>query len=98
VPLVAWLALSIVILNVGVSVVVARSKAFSRSQKLAQCLVVWIVPLVGSVAIFFISRHIARESVSGVVKPPAPEPGPDAEVPQLLVDPLNGLLRDDRDS
>jgi hypothetical protein len=97
-PVLVWFALPIVVLNVAVSIAVARSKAFSSLQKLAQCAVVWVLPVLGALAIFFVSRHISRAPPGANLKPAPPEPGPDSEAPQQTINPLSGFLRDDGES
>jgi hypothetical protein len=40
-----------VVANIGVSVFVSRSHYYSREQKLVQCAIVWLLPLLGVVAV-----------------------------------------------
>lgn len=54
----AWLALLGVtcLINLIVSVSVIRSPFYSGTQKFAQCAIVWLVPLLGPVAIWSFLR------------------------------------------
>jgi hypothetical protein len=57
-PIVA-ITLALAVVNATVSGFAMRSASLLRSQKLAQCLVIWAVPLLGAivVAIFLVSNR-----------------------------------------
>jgi cytochrome bd-type quinol oxidase subunit 2 len=42
-------SIAVAILNLAVSIAVASSAAYSGRQKIAQILIIWIVPVIGSV-------------------------------------------------
>jgi len=47
---------AIVVANIRVSALVIKCPMFSSSQKVAQCLIVWLVPLLGVVGIWAFVR------------------------------------------
>ena len=47
---------ALAIANLWVSVSVIRSPFYSRGQKLAQCLIVWLIPLFGAIGIWAFLR------------------------------------------
>jgi len=57
-PIVA-VVLALAVINATVTVLVLRSVSLLRTQKLAQCLIVWLVPVLGAivVAIFLSSNR-----------------------------------------
>lgn len=55
-PSVLWLACILGSANLMVSFLVARSTFYSPVQKLAQCLIVWLVPILGAVGIWAFLR------------------------------------------
>ena len=57
-PIIA-IALALAVVNATVTVFVMRSTSLLRPQKFAQCLIVWLVPVLGAivVAIFLASNQ-----------------------------------------
>lgn len=47
---------ALAIANLWVSVTVIRSPFYSAGQKLAQCLIVWLIPLLGAIGIWVFLR------------------------------------------
>ena len=54
------LAIALASLNVAVTLAVLRSGDLRVGQKIAQCILVWLVPLVGAL----LARHILRDSAA----------------------------------
>lgn len=51
-----WLACALGGVNLLISFMVIRSQFYSPFQKLAQCLIVWLVPIVGAVGVWAFLR------------------------------------------
>ena len=55
----------VVVVNLVANVIVARASHYSNAQKAAQSALIWLLPVVGALAVWIISSQVARESVVG---------------------------------
>jgi hypothetical protein len=55
-PIVLIIAGTLCLVNLTISVLVLLSRYYSWPQKLAQCAIVWVVPIIGPVAIWAFLR------------------------------------------
>jgi cytosine/uracil/thiamine/allantoin permease len=88
----AALAVSVILLNVWATVIIARDEFAERSQRVAQLLVVWLVPIAG--AILVIAVHGRPEKSGGRYR----EGQNDAEVDSMYgraVKKLTDVMDDD---
>jgi hypothetical protein len=54
------LVIALAWLNVAMTLAVLRSNALRTGQKIAQCALIWLVPLVGALLV----RHVLRERIA----------------------------------
>jgi hypothetical protein len=62
-----------VVLNLWATRTVALSNAYTRQQKQAQSLVVWLVPIVGAVLCLYLANEAQPHSTPSSASEPGPE-------------------------
>jgi len=61
----------VMLLQVGITVRLCRSDLYTRGQKIAQCAMIWLLPVVGAIVVYTGLRH--TDDV------PRREPNPEGE-------------------
>ena len=78
----AWIALAVGILDAAATTSIARSEAFTRSQKLLQIAFVWLIPVLGALTMLYFTRYLTSEARDVPPDSRFPEPGPGSMAPQ----------------
>ena len=90
-PSLLGLLLAIVATNVYVSCRVLRSQYFSTGQKLAQCLLVWLIPVLGPVGVWaFLRTQVGWEKYDTRAFPEPSEKMVVVEVSDSIMENLGG--------